>query len=54
MGRYNLCAPGHGWEWLGLKEAAHQGEAGSGKSLSTNEGKAESILKRLTGKTGRG
>lgn len=26
-------------EWLGLKEIAHQGEAGSGKSLSINEGK---------------
>lgn len=54
MGRSNLYAPEHGSEWLGLKEAAHQGEAGSGKSLSINEGKAELILKGLTGKTGEG
>ena len=26
-------------EWLGLKVIAHQGEGGSGKSLSINEGK---------------
>lgn len=52
MGRYNLYAPGHVREWLGLKEVAHQGEAGSGKPLSINKGKAESILKGLTGKTG--
>jgi len=36
--RYDLYAMGHVCEWLGLKELAHQGETGSGKSLSVNEG----------------
>lgn len=32
---------GHVCEWLGLKEWAHQGGAGSGKSLSISEGRGK-------------